>query len=845
MIFTNPEYFFIVPALILLGWRLPSLRLHEPLRAAALLLCVFILAGPRLGLAGGGLDLWVLVDRSDSASAGLATQGPELEAILEKTRHRQDRIHYVDYAVDVVRREQGDPEFRGGTHQTRTGLALEFALSQLDPARASRLLLIGDGYATEPLGRSTDRVLRSEIPLDYRLLKDDTAGDIRVGSLEMPTRVLPGESFLVEFSISGDGNEQVPWELVRGGTLAAKGSASLRNGSARVRLSDRLGGTGAVRYELRIRPTHDKYTQNNSSSAWVEVAGGPKVLLLSEYADDPLVPLLQKQGIAVVHVAEPRRLTAADLSATRLVIFNNVPASVVAPEFLAALPFFVREQGGGLLMAGGPASFGAGGYYSSAIDPLLPVSMELKRDQRKLATAMAIIMDRSGSMAASAGGGLRKMDLANAGAARAIELLGDFDAVSVYAVDTVPHEIAALCDVGKNRDELKASVLRIESMGAGIYIEEGLQAGWEQLKKAETGQRHLVLFADANDSRQHPGDYAKIIDEMKTGGATISVIGMGNDTDKDADILKDIAERGGGRAYFNADPNELPALFAQETVTIARSAFITDPTPTQGTASWAEIGAKTPQWMAKIDGYNLSYLKPEASVSLLSQDEYVAPLVAFWPRGAGRVAAVSFPLGGYKSDLTRAWPGYGDFVQTLTRWLAGEDAPAGLALKPLIEGEQLSLDLYYDDTWSEQIARQGPLAILSEAGIKRGPDTQRSLIWEKIQPGHFRASSPLIPGRPVRGAVRVGASSLPFGPLSAAGEVEWSFDHDRLQELQQLSQRSGGVERLDLGTIWDSPRKVHERSLVPWLLPLWLLLMLSDALLTKLGISLLPKRNLF
>jgi len=117
----------------------------------------------------------------------------------------------------------------------------------------------------------------------------------------------------------------------------------------------------------------------------------------------------------------------------------------------------VREQGGGLLMAGGENSFGSGGYFGSPLDELLPVSMELKKEQRKLATALAIAMDRSGSMAVGVGGGLTKMDLADAGAARAVELLGELDAVAVHAVDVQAHAIVELAQVGPNRSNISRS----------------------------------------------------------------------------------------------------------------------------------------------------------------------------------------------------------------------------------------------------------------------------------------------------------------------------------------------------------------------------------------------------
>lgn len=77
-------------------------------------------------------------------------------------------------------------------------------------------------------------------------------------------------------------------------------------------------------------------------------------------------------------------------------------------------------------MIGGKYSFASGGYFGSPVEPLLPVSMELKQEHRKLAVALAIVMDRSGSMGMSVSGtSLQKMDLANEGAARAIELLGN------------------------------------------------------------------------------------------------------------------------------------------------------------------------------------------------------------------------------------------------------------------------------------------------------------------------------------------------------------------------------------------------------------------------------------
>jgi hypothetical protein len=466
--------------------------------------------------------------------------------------------------------------------------------------------------------------------------------------------------------------------------------------------------------------------------------------------------------------------------------------------------------------------------------------MEQRKEQRKIAVALAIVMDRSGSMAMSVGG-QTKMDLADAGAARAVELLGDLDAVTVFAVDTQPHRIVELATVGPNRASITDAVRRIASSGGGIYIHEGLETGWAELQKAPTGTRHLILFADANDSRQHPGEYPRIIADIRKGGGTVSVIGLGTETDKDADILKDCAELGGGRLFFSADANELPAIFAQETVSVARSAFITEPTGARGQPGWAEIAAREPVWLPQVDGYNLSYLRADATAALVTTDEFKAPLVAAWQRGAGRVAAVSFPLGGRHSARVRAWAGYGDFLQTLARWLAGDDAPPGLALRTELEGERLTLELLYDETWAARIAATAPVASLAVSAPNVAAIERRPLVWEKIEPGRFRAVTALAPERLARGAVRVGSTALPFGPLTVAGAAEWAYDRARLAELQELSGRSGGRERLDLAEVWRAPRPVGWRPVRAWVLAAWLVAFLAEAALTRLGYSPRPR----
>lgn len=839
----QPEWLLLIPILAVAGWFWRALHLEKPLRATCLLLAAILLAQPQMRRLGDGLDLWVLVDRSDSAKDLLQHKLPEWESILEHSRKAGDRLHFVDFADEAVTRgaqmRTGTTDFAGGTRATRIRGAAGHALAQMRPDRAARLLVLTDGYSTEPLDGLAERLARQEVPLDFRLTTLDAANDWRIAALSLPRRVQLREAFLAEVVVLSGQDGMVPLEMYRNGMSIGRREVEVVNGVGRLRFTDRLGKAGAYQYQATIIPSQDALSGNNTASQWVEVQGGPRVLLATAYEDDPLVETLRAQGFEVEAVTRLQDLQVGSLTGAKVVVLNNVPAYRIDSGFIRALDFFVHHQGGGLAMIGGKHSFAAGGWFGSPVEPLLPVSMELKQEHRKLALALAMVMDRSGSMSMTVPGStVQKMDLANEGAARGIELLGDSDFVTVFAVDSEPHQIAPLLAVGRNRGNLQSAVRRVESTGGGIFVYQGLKAAWGQLKQSDVGQRHIILFADAADAEE-PGEYIQLLEELKKEKVTVSVIGLGTEADSDADFLKDIARRGNGRIFFNANPSELPALFAQETVAVARSAFIEDPVPVKGTLGWMEMAAGSMEWMPEVDGYNLSYLRPGATQAAVSGDDYAAPIVAFWQRGAGRVATVSCALGGDFSQKTRAWKNYGGFAQSLGRWLMGEQLPPGVGLRTTMEGSRLKADLFFDETWNERVSRHAPELVLAEGS---GGEA-RPVDWERLAPGHFRATLDVGGGTYVRGAVKIGEAAFPFGPVNSVVNPEWSFDRSRLEELRAVSLRSGGAERVDLTDVWNAPRPPAWRGFQTWLLIALLVFLIFDAWQTRTGWSPFKRRE--
>ena len=833
MSFSSPEWFLLVPAALFVGWFWRDLRLFSPLRLLLVVLAAVTLADPRLVLREDSLDLWVLLDRSDSTE-DLVDQGlPEWQRLLEKSKpSRRDRLILHDYAAEIVEHGKDGSTFTGSRKLTRTNLALSHVAALSEKDRPSRVLLFTDGYATEPLHEAAEQFERLGIPLDFRLVRDETLDDFRVARIELPERVQAGEPFLLTVRVRGSIDGKVPLVVRRGGQKLIETEVELSEGVGSAEFTDRIPVTGSFQYEAEVIPEIDTHPGNNLASRWIEIAGGPRVLLVTNYADDPVAQVLGSLDFTVEVEMDSQNLQPGRLSGARAVIFNNVPAHEVPQDFLDALDFFVHEQAGGFLMVGGKHSFGSGGYFQSSIDPLLPVSMELKTEHRKLAVALAIVLDRSGSMSVGVAGGKTKMDLANNGAANAIDLLGPMDRVSVIAVDSAPEIVIPMTQIRNRKKEMMGRALKVQSMGGGIFVYEGLKAAWDQLKDVDVGTRHIILFSDAADSEE-PGQYKRLLDTMKKEGCTVSVIGLGTKADVDAALLEDIAKRGDGRIFFSDRAVDIPKIFAQETVTIARSAFVDEPVGAQPTGRWAEVSPKLLEWLPQAGGYNLSYAREDATTSLVTTDEYVAPLVAHARRGLGRTAAVSFPLGGEHSEPVRDWAGYGDFVQTLTRWLMGLDLPPGIGIRHKLDGTRLTLDLLYNpEMWSEQLSAKPPRLRLLETGLGQSPF---DVPWKRIEPGHFAVSRDLDEGSVVRGAIQIGPHALPFGPVTVGSSIEWAFEPERLAELRAVSLQTGGREIGDLSEAWLRPPFENQVTLRGWLVLGMLVLLVVEALLTRTG----------
>lgn len=797
--FLRPQFLVLAIPLAYALWRT---RQHNVvtniLRGLVGLALVLALSEPYLSTISSGRDLVLVVDRSLSMPASSEKDALELIRLAEEQLQEGDRLGVVSFAsrAQVDRLPSAGAPFAGfGSLNARDASdlygALETALNMIPDGRAGSILLLSDGETTGrdpvPMAR---RAYARGIRIDARAFTRPPDPDVSVERLELPDTAAAGEPFQFSAWIDADRETTATLVLERGGVVISRQERKLEAGKNRVLLRDVLGEAGIADYRLRIEGLRDRVPENNEGLAAMRVRGSKSILIVNDDgAPDVLTRALEAAGL-LVDVARPEdaKLDPVSLASHRAVVLENVAANRLR-DGMDGLRDFVEERGGGLLMTGGEASFGVGGYHLSQVDELLPVSMELRQEHRKMAIGMAIVMDRSGSMSATVAGGQTKMDLANLGAKSVIELLSPMDSLGVIAVDSSPHEVFGLTPV-VDKPALMSRAGSIESMGGGIFVHDGLQAAKEMLAKAPQYNRHVILFSDAADSEQQER-CPELIDEMRELNMTLSVIALGSETDVDADFLKRIAERGKGQAYFTMDPTELPRLFAQDTLTVARSTFVEEPTATKTLPSLLGMGEAKAENFPSIAGYNLTYLRPEGVAGIATLDEYTAPLFAYRYHGLGRSASYAGQIGGTHGSEVVAWSGFAEIFVTLARWLMGQEEPGEVFAEVRREGREAVISVEVDP--------DAPMNLdTSELKVRMRNSTGaiEERVLERVAENRFEARTELDTGGITLGTVRLGGDrfvELPPVTLPYSPEYERLVDSAAGERLvRRLALESGG-----------------------------------------------------
>lgn len=690
----------LVPLLLGLGWlgrEAPDRRQ----RWVGLALRGLVLLGLILGLAGMQLERPVeaittvfVLDVSDSVSAADRARAETFLRQALAGKPEEDQAAVVLFGEDaLVERLPGSENSMPGLssipveNATNVENALRLALALLPNEGGGRIILLSDGQETVGEARrladlaAARQVEVSALPLGLSPEDGTTQAEVLVEHVAAPAQARQGQSIPLEVTVTANQPTQATLRLLGGGTLLESRPVSLNRGRNQFSFNVPVEVTGFQRFRVELEAEQDNRPQNNWGAAFTTVFGPPRLLVIEGTPGEAagLLPALTAAGLETTVIAPgglPETLTG--LAVYDGIILANVPADALSEPAQERLAAFVRDVGRGLVMLGGPESFGAGGYLRTPLEQALPVDMDVRNRSQEPNIALVLAVDKSGSMGAChcdnpdlrqrytrVASGLPKVDIAKEAIFQASVVLGDLDYLGVVAFDSVAHwavETAPRVDFST----MEQAVGGIAANGqTNIYA--GLIAAEESLAETPARVKHVILLTDG---WSRAGAYDEITTRFAEEGITLSIVAAGGGS---AEYLQQLAEKGGGKYYPAASMSDVPQIFLKETIRAVGDYIIEEPfLPVPAVAS-AQAGPASPI-LRGIDldsapallGYNGTQPKSAARVALLTPRG--DPLLATWQYGLGRSAAWTSDLSGRWAQNWLAWPEFPDFVAQLVNW---------------------------------------------------------------------------------------------------------------------------------------------------------------------------------
>jgi uncharacterized membrane protein len=722
---------------------------------------------------------------------------------------------------------------------TDIGAALRLATALFPDDAQKRIVLLSDGNDTTGGGQAEAALAATrDIRIETRLIGLGSSDEVLVERLTTPSTINLGESIEAVAEIRSSVKQPATVRLFADGNLVETVSVNLEVGLNRVVFDAKPTEAGFHTFRVVVEAARDTFSQNDQADSNTIVKGEPRTLVLAgnEAVAAELVEALttQRQQVDTI-VPEALPTDFAALATYDSIVLVDVPRIRLSDTQLTALQVYVRDIGKGLVMIGGPDSYGAGGYQKTPLEETLPVDMGVRDRQKQPDVALVVVIDQSGSMDAchcnsfnggmggggTGIGGARKVDIGKEAILRAAAALTERDELGVVSFNEQAHWVVKTQALGGIAD-LQDKIAGIEPVGQ-TNIFAGLEQAVESLEGATATRRHIILLTDGWSSS---GQYDGILARMKAASITLSTVGAGGGSNP---FLEGLAERGGGRFYDAANPASIPDIFLKETQQVSGQQIIEEPFFPILTSS-SPILRGLDEGLPRLRGYNGTTAKPAAQTVLVTARD--DPLLATWQYGLGRsVAWTSDSTGRWARDWL-AWPGFSRFFSQLVSWTFPGEETGGIEAVFDAKGGQTTLHV-------ESVEADGsPRDFYSTTAVLVGPDLEPvDVTLNQVAPGVYEI--PLGEVAPGAYAVRVTQTrpgSSPLGRtvgLVAPTAAEYRSLGPNEAFLAALRGSTGGTEIETPLQPW-----IHDLTQTSRSTDLWPLLLILALILWPLDIAL-------
>jgi secreted protein with Ig-like and vWFA domain/uncharacterized membrane protein len=802
-----------------------------------------------------------LVDVSNSVSDAGLEDARSRVAEAVKARADGDLVRLVTFAqrpalVTLPEAPDGAlPPARDWRHSARTPAepdpgagtnieaALELAYGVLPPGYLKRAVLLSDGLETEgSLLAEASRAQELGVRLFTIPYRRAIPPEIAVRELRLPEKVEIGQPFKVTADVYATQAGRARLRLYAGEALNgldAVREVELAAGPSELTFQSVVRVGGAVTYRVELEPlSSDTFRENNVYSATLDVPGRPQVLYVEGQPARAsyLSGALTAQEFDVdVRPASSFPGSLAELERYDFVIVSDVPREALSSGAQELVERYVRDLGGGFLFAGGEAGFGLGGWAHTTFERILPVRMDSERRKDMPTVAMVLVIDRSGSMTGA------PMEMAKAACRATVSTLSGDDLIQVIAFDSEPVRYVRM-QPARYRNRIENDIARIQP-GGGTEIFPALDMAYQDITVVQARRKHVVLLTDGRSPTQGLRD---LVQAMTAEAVTVTTVGLGDQTDQE--LLRGLAELGGGRFHFVPDPNSLPRIFTRETELVARQAAVEDWFPVRQVTPAAFLKGIAVEAAPLLRGYVSTQAKPPPAQVIL-ESERGEPILARSRVGLGQTLAWTPDVkNAWAVDWIR-WPAWSQFWGQLVREHMRQKHRRELPMRSVMDGNTLrvSVDAFtaderFDNGLVSSLVVSGPAA---RAKDPRQAARVPEIPLRQTAPGRYEASLPLTAYgafslraehrrvNPTNGALEPVAVS--YGHVSNPYPREYArFEADRALLAQAANAGGGRVDPQPLEVLDPRGEKV-ERSEPLWSRFVWLALglFLIDLLLRR------------
>lgn len=566
------------------------------------------------------------------------------------------------------------------------------------PAGSSRhLVILGDGVETRgSLLKFAREAAVSNIKIHAKGVSGPIEPDVRITRLKASqTRITEGAALTLTATIEGSISGSGKLRLFENGIEDDNAEVEIVAGEPLIHTFRRSPDRRNI-YNYRVTiegfEGRDAIPENNEALAIVDVRGKPLILYCEgeENEDRYLIEAMAREGIQI-DSRSPSALPSSlqELAGYDAVIFSDVPAHRVGESRMLALRDYVEKLGGGFVMIGGMRSFGVGGYYRTPIEEILPVKLKAPDQEESMSSALALVIDRSGSMAG------QKIEVCKSAAIATTELLSSKDYIGVYAFDSQSHDIVPMTKVTSTSSI--ANQIAVVGSGGGTNIYPAMMSAREALGKVKAKIKHMIVLTDGQTSGQ---GYQALASQCQAEGITISTVAVG--AGAQIGLLQTIAAAGGGQNYVTMDPADITRIFTQDTMVHTGRMIREEAFEPQLVENHPMLKGWDPLDAPPLLGYVKTNRKATSQIPLVTDTG--DPLLAHWRFGLGKVTAFTSDCKSRWAALWVAdWPGYSQM------W-------AQVLMETARPPQGRHMDLRLDQTGSEVLITAD---ILSDAGTRR------------------------------------------------------------------------------------------------------------------------------